>query len=81
MPDPIPVIVIGRLAVDNKYKGQGIGKGLLKDVISKAILASEYIGVRGLLVHALSESARKFYIDNGFVSSPGEPLTLLIGLR
>ena len=79
MPDPLPVIVLGRLAVHTDCSGQGIGSGLLKDAVLRAIHASTLIGVRALLCHAIDEEAMGFYLKNGFVSSPLDPLTLMLG--
>jgi GNAT superfamily N-acetyltransferase len=81
MPDPLPVIVLGRLAVHTDWSGRGIGSGLLKDAVLRAIEASALIGVRALLCHAINEPAMGFYLSHGFVSSPLEPLTLMLGLR
>ena len=81
MPDPIPVLILGRLAVDTKFQGLGIGKGLLKDAIKKATLAAQYVGIKGVMVHAISEEAQQFYLKNGFIPSPNEPMTLVIGLK
>ncbi len=80
MPDPVPVMVIGRLAVDQGHRGPGIGKGLLRDAILRAIAAGEIVGIRALLVHAISQEARKFYERCGFRSSPIDPMTLMITL-
>ncbi|MCA9262285.1 MAG: GNAT family N-acetyltransferase [Planctomycetales bacterium] len=81
MPDPIPVIVIGRLAVHRSYHGQGIGNGLLRDAILRTIQAAEIAGIRAILVHAISDEARKFYERRGFRSSPIDPKTLFITLE
>lgn len=81
MPEPIPVAVIGRLAVDRKLEGQGYGRGLLKDAVLRVIQVSEMIGVRAILVHALSEHARDFYLHGGFLASPVEPLTLMLPMK
>lgn len=81
MPDPLPVIVLGRLAVHTDWVGRGIGGGLLKDALLRAIQASELIGVRALLCHAIDEEAMGFYLKHGFVSSPLDPLTLMLGLQ
>ena len=78
MPDPIPVILLGRLAVDNEFKGQGIGTGLLKDALLRAVSAAEEIRVRAVLVHALDENARRFYEKHGFYESPTNELTLMV---
>ena len=78
MPDSVPVITLGRLAVDNEFKSQGIGSGLLKDALLRAISASETIGARAVLVHALDEKARAFYQKHGFYESPTSDLTLMV---
>ena len=80
-PDPLPVIVLGRLAVHSDRAGRGIGSGLLKDSVLRSIQASALIGVRGLLCHAIDEEAMGFYLKHGFVSSPLDPLTLMLGLE
>ena len=81
MPDPLPVIVLGRLAVHTDWAGRGIGGGLLKDAVLRAIQASALIGVRALLCHAIDEEAMGFYLKHGFVSSPLDRLTLMLGLQ
>jgi GNAT superfamily N-acetyltransferase len=78
MPDPVPVIVLGRLAVDQDFQGQGIGTGLLRDAILRTLQAAEIAGIRALLVHAHSETAKRFYEQYGFVASPVDPLSLMI---
>lgn len=81
MPDPIPVMVLGRLAVDINHQGKGIGKGLIKDAVMRILQASEIAGIRAILVHALDEEAKKFYVEQcGFMSSPIHPLTLMVTL-
>ena len=80
MPDPIPVMVLGRLAVDRSFQGQGIGAGLLRDAILRTVQAAEIAGIRALLVHAISESAKRFYQGYGFISSPLDPMTVMITL-
>jgi GNAT superfamily N-acetyltransferase len=78
MPDPIPVMVVGRLAVDREYQGRGIAQGLLRDAVLRTIQAAEIAGIRAILVHAISEEAKRFYLRHGFVESPVAPLTLMI---
>lgn len=78
MPDPVPVMVIGRLAVDGSLQGQGMGRHLLRDAVLRTLQASEIAGIRAILVHAISERAKRFYESSGFVASPGEPMTLMI---
>ena len=80
MPDPVPVMVIGRLAVDERFQGLGIGPGLLRDAALRTLQAAEIAGIRAILVHAISERARRFYVDCGFMASPVDPMTLMITL-
>ena len=80
MPDPLPVMVLGRLAVDREYQGRGIGAGLLRDAILRTVQAAEIAGIRAILVHAISATAKRFYEERGFVSSPVEPLTVMISV-
>ena len=80
MPDPIPIIVLGRLAVHADWAGQGIGAGLLKDAVLRALRLSLEMGIRALLCHAISEDAQRFYLHHGFVASPVEPLTVMLSL-
>ena len=78
MPDPIPVMVIGRLAVDINWQGQGIGYALVRDAILRTIQAATIAGIRAILVHAISEEAKLFYQKCGFIPSPVAPMTLVI---
>jgi GNAT superfamily N-acetyltransferase len=78
MPDPVPVALLGRLAVDRGWQGRGIGAFLLRDALLRVIGAAETIGVRALLVHAISDQARGFYEHWGLRRSPVEPMTLMI---
>lgn len=80
MPDPIPCIVLGRLAVHQAFTRRGIGAGLLKDAVLRALQASELIGVRALVCHAIDNGAKAFYLRHGFVESPHQPSLLLLGL-
>ena len=81
MPDPLPVFVLGRLAVHTEWSGRGVGSGLLKDAVLRSIPASALIGVRALMCHAIDDDAVAFYAKHGFVHSPVEPRTLLLGLH
>ncbi|TPN45900.1 MULTISPECIES: GNAT family N-acetyltransferase [unclassified Mesorhizobium] len=80
MPDPIPVVVLGRLAVDQSHHGRGIGRALVRDAGLRILQAAEILGIRGILVHAISDDARAFYMAVGFEPSPVEPLTLMATL-
>ena len=80
MPNPVPVMVIGRLAIDLRFQGQGIGSALLRDAVLRTAHAAEIAGIRALLVHAISESAKRFYVKSGFIASPVDPMTLMISI-
>ena len=80
MPDPIPVVVLGRLAVDRELHGHGIGRALIRDAATRVLQAAEIIGIRGIVVHALSDAAKAFYEHIGFDPSPLDPMTLMITL-
>ncbi|CAN7604091.1 GNAT family N-acetyltransferase [Pseudoduganella sp. LjRoot289] len=80
MPDPIPVVLLGRLAVDQKFQGRGIARALLRDAGQRVCQAAHTIGIRGLLVHAVNEEAKSFYQRVGFEVSPLDPMTLMITL-
>lgn len=79
-PDPVPVLVLGRLAIHKSHHQQGIGTALLNDAIRRAIQAADIAGVTALLVHALSEQARRFYLSRGFIESPVKPMILCLML-
>lgn len=81
MPDPLPVVVLGRLAVDEAWGGRGVGSGLLKDAVMRSVQAAEIIGACALLCHAIDDDAKAFYLKHGFIESPMQPLTLMLGLR
>lgn len=70
MPDPIPVILIGRLAVDSRFAGRGLGASLLQEAVRKGVEASRIVGARALVVHAKSKEAEDFYLKFGFVLVP-----------
>lgn len=81
MPDPIPVIVLARLAVDQRAQGDKLGAGLLRDAVHRVIAVSENAGVRAVLVHTLNDRAKQFYEHYGFQASPVHPMTLMLPLR
>lgn len=81
---PIPVILIGRLGVDENFKGQGLGAGLLKNALLRCLNASEEVGVRAVIVDAKDEHARAFYQHFGFetlLDSPNRLFLLIKDLR
>jgi GNAT superfamily N-acetyltransferase len=80
MPDPIPVVVLARLAVAKSHHGKGIGRAMFQDAARRVIHAADAIGIRGLLVRALSEEAAAFYRRLGFDSSPLDPMILMVTL-
>jgi GNAT superfamily N-acetyltransferase len=80
MPDPLPVMILGRLAVDKAFQGKGIGTGLLQDAVLRTMQAAEIAGIRALLVHAISDAAKRFYEAYGFIASPVDPMTVMITL-
>ena len=78
MPDPLPVLLLGRLAIDKRFHNQGLGKSLLRDALIRSVAIAENAGVVAVLVHALSEQARRFYLSRGFVESPLQAMTLMM---
>jgi predicted N-acetyltransferase YhbS len=81
MPDPIPVLVLGRLAVDREYQAKGVGAGMLRDALMRSLNVAGVIGVRAVLLHSLSEAAKHFYMNHGFVESPLDPMTLMVPIE
>jgi len=78
MPDPVPVMILGRLAIDATWQGQGLGTDLLRDAVLRTLQAAEIAGIRALLVHAIDEKAGRFYERTGFIVSPIRPLTYFL---
>lgn len=81
MPDPVPVMVLGRLAIDRSYHGKGLGADLLQDAILRTARLAQEIGIRALVVHALHGQARAFYLHHGFSESAIDPLVLMLRIR
>ena len=81
MPDPVPVMVLARLAVDLRAQGMQLGAALLQDAVNRAVVVSQNTGVRALLVHALNDRAKQFYAHYGFQESPQHPMTLMLRLN
>jgi GNAT superfamily N-acetyltransferase len=81
MPDPIPMTILCRLAIDQSWQGQGLGVALLQDAVLRTRQAAAIVGVRGLLAHALSAQAKAFYEHHGFVASATQPMTLVLSIK
>jgi GNAT superfamily N-acetyltransferase len=80
MPHQVPVVILGRLAIDLAYQNKGIGRALVRDAGLRVIQAAETIGIRGLLVQAISTKAKDFYTKLGFEPSLIDPMTLMVTL-
>lgn len=80
MPNPIPVFILGRLAIDLRYQNMKLGSALLKDCMFRAIAVSEHMAGKALLVHALSQEAKDFYLKYGFQNSIINPMTLFLSI-
>jgi len=81
MPDPVPVMVLARLAVDVRAQGIKLGAALLRDAVQRCQLVSQNTGVQAMLVHALNDQARQFYEYYGFRAAPSHPMTLMLRLN
>ena len=80
MPEPIPVMVLVRLAVDRAHQRTGLGSALLRDALLRTLAMAEGVGIRAILLHAISAEAKRFYIHHGFAESPVDPMTMMITL-
>ena len=78
MPEPIPVAILARLAVDRRHAGQGLGRALFRDTALRLVEAADILGIRGLIVHAISEEAKAFDLKLGFDPSPLDAMTLMV---
>ena len=81
MPDPIPVVILARLAIDSSFQGQGLGRALFRDAALRVVQSADTIGIRGIIVHAISAEAKDFYIALGFNVSPLEPMMLMVTIK
>lgn len=81
MPEPIPVMVLGRLAVDKSHQSKGIGKALLRDALLRVIAISKQAGVKAMMLHALTEEVKRFYLRQGFIASPTNEMTMMIPIK
>jgi GNAT superfamily N-acetyltransferase len=80
MPDPIPIALLARLAIDREWQGRGLGRALFRDCAARVTHAADSLGIRGIVVHAISEQAKAFYLAIGFEPSPLDPMTLMVTL-
>jgi GNAT superfamily N-acetyltransferase len=80
IPDPLPLLLLGRLAIDRRFHNQGLGRALLRDAMIRAVGISRDAGVFAILVHAMSEPGKRFCLSRGFVESPLQPMTLMMTL-
>lgn len=81
MPDPLPVLLPGRLAIDRRHQNLGLGQALLRDAMLRAAAISRETGVFAILLHALPEPAKRFYVSRGFAESPLQPMTSIMTLQ
>jgi GNAT superfamily N-acetyltransferase len=81
MPNPLPVLLLGRLAIDKQHHNIGLGSAMLRDAMIRAISVAVNAGIFAILVHALTEQAKRFYLSRGFVASPLQPMTLMMTLE
>lgn len=81
MPDPIPVIVLGRLAIDAAEQGNGLGRAQLRDAVLRITAAAHEVGIAAILVHALNDRAKAFYLGCGFAETAVEPMTLYARIK
>ena len=81
MPEQVPLLLIGRLAVDRTFQGIGLGSDLLADALRRCRAAAQIAGARGVVVHAIDEAAARFYLRHGFVQSPLGELILLMPIE
>lgn len=80
IPDPIPVMIIGRLAVDARHQGRGLGYGLLRDALLRTLQVATQTGIRAVLLHAMTADAKRFYQRAGFQESPVDPMTMMTAI-
>lgn len=78
---PMGLILLARLAVDESEKSKGLGKALLRDALARIAQAADVVGVRAVLVHAIDDAARKFYLHHGFHPSPVDPFQLMMLMK
>ena len=77
----VPIMLLARLAVSVAWQGHGIGAGLLKDAMHRTLQAADIAGIRAFAVHAMDETARRFYEHFEFIPSPTDPLHLFLLIK
>lgn len=80
MPESLPVLVLGRLAIDKNYHNKGLGSALLRDAMIRSVSIAQEAGVFAILIHSLSDKAKQFYMSRGFIESPLQTMTLFMTL-
>ena len=80
MPEPVPVMVLARLAIDRRHQGAGLGADLLRDALLRTLQAADIAGIRAVLLHAVSDEAKRFYVHHGFIESSLDPMTMMMTL-
>ena len=80
-PEPVPALLLGRLAVDERYRGQGLGAALLRDALLRCLAVADSVGIAVLLVHAQDEPARQFYEHFGFEAGALDSRTLMLRVK
>jgi GNAT superfamily N-acetyltransferase len=78
MPEPVPLITLGRLAVDVSYQGKGMGAGMLRDALQRVLQMSQIAGSRAVIVHAIDQNAMSFYLKYGFIEFPTGTQTMFL---
>ncbi len=81
MPERVPLLLIGRLAVDTPFQGIGLGTDLLADALRRCLATSEIAGVRAVIAHAIDDGAVRFYYRYGFLLSPLGDWVMLISIE
>ncbi len=79
-PRDVPLIALGRLAVDSRYQAKGIGAQLLRDAIARVIVATQQVAAKFLRVDAKDHAVARFYERFGFITDPNNPLALYLKL-
>lgn len=79
--NPVPIMLLARLAVSTAWQGRGLGAGLLKDAMRRTLQAADIAGIRAFAVHARDEPARRLYEHFGFIPSPTDPLHLFLLIK